>query len=121
MKQVISTRIIGIVEFHIKFTREWLFRTAMGDGILSDEELNILFSTDINFTLLQDTVNKACEDQIIDEYEKHEIKKIINLISDNAISTEKINDCLTQELIDRYRLLKILQLQMIPVENLLLK
>lgn len=90
----------------------------MGDGILSDDELKLLFSINFNLTLLQDSVNKAYEDQFIDESEKDEIEKIINYIKDDAISTAKFDDCITRE--DGI-LLTILQPVLIEFRKLLLK
>ena len=107
-----------VFEIKIKFLREWLFRTAMSDGILSNNELKILFSIEFNLTNLQEAVKKAFEDKIIDEYEKDIIGKIIYKIKDDAISIAKFDDCITQEDVV---LLKILQVVLIEFQKLLLK
>ena len=112
------TLIVKLVEFKINFLREWLFRTAMSDGMLSDDELNLLFSIELNLTILQNVITKAYEDHIIDEYERDKIGKIIDQIKDDAISSAKFDDCITQE--DGV-LLTILQHVLIDFQKLLLK
>ena len=110
--------IIELIECKIKILREFLFRTAIGDGILSDEEINILYSIDLNLDLLHYSIISAYEDNIIDESEIMEFERIIRQIEDEAISTAKFDDCITHD--DR-RLIKILQILLIEFQKILLR
>lgn len=110
--------LIKLVEIKIRFLREWLFRSAMSDGVLSDSELKILFSIEFNLTLLQEAVDKAYEDHIIDKFEKNEIRNLINKIKDDAISSAAFDDSITKE---AGVLLIILQTVLIEFQKLFLK
>lgn len=113
-----KTLIIDLIECKIKILREFLFRIAIGDGILSNAEMNILFSIDLNLDLLHDSVISAYDDNIIDEHEINEFERIIRQIEDEAISTARFDDCITHD--DR-RLIKILQILLIEFQKILLR
>lgn len=118
MNYGVKTLIIELIECKIKILREFLFGIAMGDGILSTEEIEILQSIDLNLDLLQNAVVNAYDDEIIDEHERKEFGRIIRQIEDEAISTAKFDDCISHE--DRL-LLKILQILLIEFQKILLR
>lgn len=112
------TPIIGLIECKCRILREFLFRIAMGDGILSSEEIDILISIDLNLDLLQYAVIKAFEDNIIDEYENKELERIIKQIEEDAISTAKLNDCISH---DERLLIRMLQVLLLEYQKILLR
>ena len=118
MNNVTTIRMIELIECKIRILREFLFRTALGDGLISDGEIRILFSIDLNLDLLHDSVINAYEDDIIDNKEIEEFERIIRLIEDEAISTAKFDNCISHE--DRL-LLKILQILLVEFEKMLLR
>lgn len=113
-----KTMIAKLIGYKIRFLSDFLFRIAMSDGILSDEEINILSSIFQNLDLLLYAVINAYEDNVIDEYEISQFERIIAQIGDQAISTAKFDDCITD---DDGRLIKILQISLIEFQKILLR
>lgn len=118
MIKIPKTIIIGLFDTKIRILREILFRTALGDGILSESEIKILSSIDLNLDLLYCTVVSAYEDNVIDHSERDEFERLIEKIEDEAVSTAKFDDCVTS---DDMRLIKILGILLIDFQKLLLK
>ncbi len=118
MKYEATTIIKQTVECKMMILREFLFRIAMGDGILSDDEIEILLSINLNLDILHNAVFKALEDNNIDEYESKELGTLIKQIENDAISTAKFDDCISHD--DR-RLIRILQILLIEFQKILVR
>ncbi len=108
--------VLRLLEVKIQILREFLIKIAFADGILSDDEINILLSINLNLEILHKALIKAYEDKIIDENERQEIKIILNQTEDDAVSIAKFDECITQE--DR-RLLVILQKSLIEIQKIM--
>ena len=113
-----QTTIINLIDCKINILREILLCTAMADGILTGDEINILSSIDQNLDLLCHTVLCAYKDNIIDEYEIREFERIIRQIENQAISTAKFDNCIS---FDDRRLIKTLQGSLVQFQKILLK
>ena len=118
MKYEATTVIKKTIECKMMILREFLFRIAMGDGILSDDEIELLFSINLNLNLLHSAAFKALEDNYIDEYESKELERLIKQIENDAISTAKFDDCITH---DDGRLIRILQILLIEFNKILVR
>jgi hypothetical protein len=108
--------VIKLLEVKIKLLREFLIRVALADGILSNEEINILLSIDLNLIILHKALVKAYEDRIIDENESNEIRMLLHQIEDDAVSVAKFDECITRE--DR-NLLITLQKTLIEIQKIM--
>ncbi len=109
------TMVLRLLEAKIKILREVLIRVALADGILSNEEIEVLMSIDPNLELLHKALVKAYEDRIIDKNESNGITILLNQIEDDAVSVAKFDECITQE--DR-RLLFVLQKTLIEIQRI---
>ncbi|MHA2033308.1 MAG: hypothetical protein ACW99A_08530 [Candidatus Kariarchaeaceae archaeon] len=118
MKDETALLTVKLVEFKIRFVRACLFGTAIADGILTDEEIDMLLSIDFNLDLLHYAVLKAYEDQKITKEEKIELNEILIKIEDDAISKAKFSTCITR---DNNRLLKVLEIVLLEFHKLLLR
>ena len=74
-----------------------LFQTAVKDGEIDSDEGKIIEKTDSNMNQLYDCVNKAWEDNVIDDEEKQCIITLLQRIQLDAENIALSDDNITQE------------------------